>query len=155
MNITKSYPPEKLLPWINHNESLTLKAELMGLEVRVLVLLQQWRSTIFEREIIMFCNNKPWWYGRTLIPKQTFSKRFEIFSTLSTKPLGKILFEDPMIEKIHCKSLTLSVKDLKLNHQQLGLVEKQDMDLLWGRASIFQIDDSPLYLTEVFLPEML
>ena len=147
-------PPGQLTTWLEHPGSLTYKAEQLGYKARVEVLSEKWKLNLFERKIIMKCNGLPVWYACTLIPKQTYSIRAEFFKNLSTTPLGRKLFTDPSIYKLQCNVLQFSQIQMKKLEPLFLEGFIQSLDTFWGRASIFNVDSYPLYLTEIFLPEI-
>lgn len=152
----KIKPPLKLMSWLSHASSLTAKAQEKGHEVKVSVLSQQWCGRLFQRQIVMMSDEQPWWYGQTLIPYQTYQLRSMAFSSLANNPLGTILYRDPSIYLVQRHSIVLCADEFTHSIGKLFLYDELESNqLLWGRASIFNIENQPLYLKEIFLPEML
>ena len=147
-------PPSKLQPWLKETGSLTLKAQRTCEHVEVKVLSEQWHKTLFVRQILMMCNEEPWWYARTIIPKQTFSKRAATLQNLSNRPLGSILFTDPNIQNIQRNIITQLSSEFEQNIVYPKAWRLGKKQWLWGRASSYSIDNTLLYMNEIFLPWM-
>lgn len=139
------------LPWLEHKKSLTAKARSLGYDVNISLINECWQDDLFRREVMINCNNKASWYGRTSIPVNTYRLRENLFNNLSIKAIGNILFNDPTITIKKRRLFKFNTKNLNfLKQAKLNLTET----LLWGRITIFDIEKQPLYLTEVFLPIM-
>ncbi len=108
-------------------------------------------SMALVREVYMLCDGKRWLYGRTVIPEQTLVGKAKQLIELGEVPLGKFLFSDPEITRS-----PFIVTQLESHHDLFKKALSSDMaeDSLWARRSKFFIDNRPLLLTEVFLPEM-
>ena len=78
-------PPEWVIPWINHQDSLTDKLMLMTGDIHLKLLNQEWcrptwwdqyvlhqQETIFQREIIMESRGLSCWYARSIIPLKCY-----------------------------------------------------------------------------------
>ena len=138
-------------PWLEHNNSLTVKAQNLGNTVKVLLISESWQGDMFRREVLIKCNNIACWYGRTSIPINTYMLREKSFKNLSAKAIGSILFNDPNINIKTRRILQFEVENLKfLKQTALEINEAK----LWGRTTVFEVENQPLYLTEVFLPTM-
>ncbi len=146
--------PDPLLPWVQAKGSITQKAVGLGLKAQVSLLNSRWHSEVlYEREIVMLCNDSPWWYARTEIPKSTYIKKAKMWDNLGENSLGCVLFSDPTIERVH-----LSFKQVDKAeplYRQAAIHDNLSGHALWARFSEFDVDGAPLYLTEVFLPSMI
>lgn len=102
------------------------------------------------REIYFMCNNIPWVYARSIIPRKTLHGAQRRIVYLGSRSLGSYLFSmqnsyrDKMeIAKIpdNDRLYTLALK----NHGEKS-------GFLWGRRSLFYIKEKPLLVNEIFLP---
>lgn len=84
------------------------------------------------REILLFGDNIPWLWARTVVPEQTLSGPELNLMNLGTTPLGRYLFNQAELER---------------DYIQVSL-----LDGLWGRRSRLRLSGKPLLLTEIFLP---
>jgi chorismate--pyruvate lyase len=152
-------PPISLVPWLEATDSITLMAKTGCQTVKVHLLKTGWvypsesQTPEYCREILMICDDSPWWYAKTRIPEKTFNKRKQIFLDLGEKSLGCLLFSDKGItrQSLHYYSTNNSEATFQLAKKHVPLKN----ELLWARESIFQISGEPLFLLEVFLPKML
>lgn len=106
----------------------------------------------FVRESWLKCDNNRLVYARTVIPRTTFEKESQELLQLGNKPLGNILFNDNTAYRTNMRYAKIPV-DCSL-HQQATVASKIAGDL-WGRQSLFYINNNPLLITEVFLPTIL
>ena len=132
--------------------------------MRLTLLSERWekqqKHAVFIREILMFCDEKPAWYAQTKIPERTYARRAEKFKHLQGNPLGSLLFSDPQIirEDFFYAYLTKSTQEYKQAMLYYTAYASSTMNLmpsfLWARKSVFRIEGEPLYLMEVFFPEL-
>jgi len=89
-------------------------------------------QNVLHREIIMYGDNTPCWYARTIIPEATYQAEEQTFAELEHKTLGDIIYHHPNITR----------------H-----IEPVEESFLSGRLSRFIINEAhPFYLLEIFLP---
>ena len=87
------------------------------------------------REVILYSDNKPLIYAKSIIPKETITHGLEILGNLKDNPLGDILFSDPNIEKKY----------------MLFAKFKSNKGLFWGRKGIYTVNGYPFSVCEIFL----
>ena len=165
--VTVIQPPAALQPWLYAKGSITQMARQRCADVSLDLLHNDWSSIsqaerqyysmrehrAFLREINMICDGDIWWYARTLIPQVTYDARLVAFDALDDIPIGTILFSDPEI-----KRLDLQVSDLNQEHpirQWAGAALPYYVNRCWIRYSLYHIQGLPLYMHEVFLPQMI
>ena len=51
------------------------------------------------REVILYGNNQPWVYARSVLPHQALNGRLRFLRRLGNKPLGALLFSNPVIKR--------------------------------------------------------
>ena len=87
------------------------------------------------REVILFGNKVPKVYAKSLIPVKTIEKGFSKLGSLGTKPLGDILFEKDIFNKIDVIYSTFS----------------NEINIFWGRKTKYLVKDLPFSVMEIFL----
>jgi chorismate--pyruvate lyase len=105
---------------------------------------------VLVREVILYCDDKPQVFARSLIPLTSLTGQEHQLAHLGTQPLGQVLFNNPSLKRegieFSCFDEKSSVAtlcealNLKITHE------------LWGRRSIFVLENKPLMVAEVFLP---
>ena len=141
--------------WLLEPGSLThrIKRLCSGRNFAVKVLAQKYRNAtlgeskalcinagtrVLVREVNLCCNDEPWLYACTLVPVTTFVGRLRRLKRHGTRSLGAALFADRTMRRgplfITCNSI---------NGQ-----------LMWGRRSLFYLQNQPLLVAEYFLPEL-
>lgn len=110
-------------------------------------------GTALIREVDLVCGGRPWVFARTLIPVTSLVGAARRLAYLRDKPLGAVLFSTPGVRRAH-----MEVADLWPCHRLFrvavqGLAEVPR--LLWGRRSLFLMENRPLLVHEIFLPTLL
>ncbi|MDS4028238.1 MAG: chorismate lyase [Candidatus Contendobacter sp.] len=119
-------------------------------EARVLGLrLNAWAWT---REVHLSCDEQPWVFARTLIPARTLRGRGRRLTQLGARPLGEVLFASPSVRRGPVEIARI-VAGRRL-HQQAFTCLAEPPDVIWGRRSVFHIEDRPLLVCEIFLPDL-
>ena len=109
-------------------------------------------ETAFVREIQLNCQEKPWVFARSVIPQQTYNLRQAEFSSLGLKPLGEVLFSDQTIQRKGIEICRITAESI---FSRLSCDDSLNgIDMLWCRRSVFLIEQHPLLVSEVFLPEL-
>ena len=168
-NLSTLKIPEALSEWIQCTTSITDRAKKYAGHIEIELLNHEWTLKTFEetypyvikteplflREIYMRCDDVPWWYARTLIPKTTYHLRQSRLDALGACPLGDLLYHDPLIVRTPFEYSALSPSTPEYKQALSHLPLCSGIDLLWARRSIFWIEKKPLFLMEVFLPTLL
>ncbi|MEH6453085.1 MAG: chorismate lyase [Psychromonas sp.] len=105
---------------------------------------------VLVREVLLYCDGVPVVFAQTEIPFSTLTDEQAALAEIGTRSLGDVLFRDPSLKRaeIEVAEFTLGSEMHQLC-QQLG----QTADFsLWGRRSVFHINNKPLLVSEVFLP---
>ena len=87
------------------------------------------------REVILFGNENPMVFARTIIPNTTIEKGLQELGKIGNKPLGDILFE----------------KDIFSKEDIVFATFKDEESLFWGRKIKYTVKDQPFSVMEVFL----
>ena len=92
-------------------------------------------NDIRVREVILYANQDPFVFARTIIPTSTIQKGLSDLGKIGNKPLGDILFE----KKIFSKEIVLYSSFKRKNK------------IFWGRISKYTVKGYPFSVMEVFL----
>ncbi len=92
-------------------------------------------SDCLEREVILYGDQQPWVFARTLIPMTTLSGKEQDLVDLGNSPLGYRVFNNK-----NSRRDALEVANLATPQQPL-----------WARRSRLWINDKPMLVAELFL----
>ena len=136
--------PEKVLFWIRDDQSLTQKLKKRYSDFRVEVHKQDEleiynheinqlgnEENFIVREVSLYGDNQPVVFARSVIPKNT---KTDSIMKIGNKPLGEILFTDPNILR----------EPIEITFQ----------NNIWGRRSVFVLNDSRILVSEFFLEKI-
>ncbi len=147
-------PNAQLKNWLLDTGSLTERVqslsdhfslELIGQRTQIphdneLSLLHNNGNTSYQaREILLCGNHQPWVFARSIIPQAFVDREL---SDLGREPLGKRLFNDTRFTRSQFQLCTAQASQFGLNSNQV----------LWGRRSLFTLDNYSMIVAEVFLP---
>ncbi len=105
------------------------------------------------RQVQLLCNDRPWVYGRTVIPLATLTGAQRRLSSLGSRSLGAMLFADSSLKRFE-----VQVAQILPWHDLYGAATfdlPRGPAAVWGRRSVFRTGDKPLLVSEVFLPPVL
>ncbi|MCK5729088.1 MAG: chorismate lyase [Methylococcales bacterium] len=155
--------PKNIASWINEKNSLTQRLRnTHGDAVNVKILFHQWKSPFLSeskhlnlyphrycliREVLLSADEKPLILARTILPKKTITNAQRQLSHLGTRPLGEVIFSDPYL-----KRLAMDISLLKKKHWNESLPISP---AIWGRRTVYAIQNQPLLVSEFFLPDAL
>lgn len=105
------------------------------------------RRLALIREVILFGKGQPWVYARSVIPLGTLTGRLRKLRHLDSRPLGALLFSDPSMSRE-----PVEVACISSSNAQLPPALNEITSALWGRRSVFRLDQKPLLVSEIFLP---
>ena len=119
------------------------------------VLARRTRSRVLVREVILHCGRHAGrvraFRGCAPRPRRT---RGAACARLGNRPLGAALFADPRIERYPLRHAQDRPPSRAAPARCAQLFGKPSA-ALWARRSLFRLHDSPILVTEVFLPEIL
>jgi chorismate--pyruvate lyase len=156
--------PEHLQSWLLDPNSLTARLKTHCHQFRVELLGQKIEycqaheavaaipvgEKVLVREVLLYCDDKPQVFARSLLPMSSLTGTEQALANLGSQSLGQVLFNNPSLERkiieVATFDLTSSV-GLLARHLQLNMTHT-----LWGRRSIFVLENKPLMVAEVFLP---
>ena len=102
----------------------------------------------YVREVMMYVDNEPWIFGRSIIPDDTLNGSGGRLKLLGNKPLGKVLFDDKSTERLFIEVAKIS----KAHYLYPQNVDQDASEYLWARRSLFCFHRLPIMVQEVFLP---
>lgn len=120
------------------------EADLLGIRRGEYVLL---------RQVYLKCAEDSCVYARSVIPLKTLRRKHRRLKYLGKKPLGAYLFADPGLQRSDIEWSRL-IPGSHLHSQasnQTGRIRQP----IWGRRSLFQMDQSPVLVSEFFLPALI
>lgn len=103
----------------------------------------------FIRKSLLRCDDNTLVFARTVIPEKSLVGKNKQLTTLGEKPLGDILFNDKTSSRKHMRYAKIPVNCELHKEASAGL---DITTALWGRQSLFYIEERPLTITEIFLP---
>lgn len=108
------------------------------------------RQMSFIREVYLCCDNQPWVFARTVIPRKTLSGKQKHLAGLGSRPLGAVLFADPHMHRDEFEVARLQPRE-SMYHKAVAVLAKKPA-CIWGRRSVFYLNNKPLLVNEIFLP---
>jgi len=105
-------------------------------------------TPVYSRQVLLLGNGEPWVFARSIMPLSTLTGRLAFLRDIDRQPLGALLFRDPSMTREPVEAAFLSIQRAHLP-DKLSHIEGP----LWGRRSVFRLDQKPLLVSEIFLPE--
>lgn len=105
---------------------------------------------VIVREVLLHHENSMWMLGRTSIPVGLITEKAMVLKTLGSQPIGHYLFAEPNLKRSAFEFARVSAQ-----HQLYQLAAKHDVaeqSVLWARRSQLVFHETPLLLSELFLP---
>lgn len=161
-------PSADLESWLYYEKSLTNKLQIEAGEARLQLLKQEWlrpnwwdkytlnlsTQAVMHREILMSAGQQPCWYARTVIPDFSYQNNPFFFDKLQHQSLGELIFLEPEVKRITLQNYAINKQSLEYYWLPDSIKEKKE--LYWLRFSSFTFkENSPFYLVEILLPELL
>lgn len=155
-------------PWLTDRGSLTARIARRCPGVRVEVVFQGLRrpdrderfvfadggrSSVLVREVFLVCGDARVVFAHTVLNPADRCGPWRSVTKLGNRPLGAALFADPRITRYPLRQRKIGWHhDL---HRRLSAIARDVPPSLWARRSLFRLHNSPILVTEVFLPEIL
>lgn len=102
------------------------------------------------RQVKLLCDNEPWVFARTIIPKSTLTGKQRHLAYLGDKPLGAVLFADSSMKRSEVEIASIVPGQQLFDMATSDLKKKPEK--IWGRRSVFYLSGKPLLVSEIFLP---
>ena len=106
-----------------------------------------------EREVTLDCGSQSVVFAHSVVPPDALKGPWRMLGGLGARPLGAALFADPCIKRYPLRFRQLSARHPLYRRAARLLVVRPPT--LWARRSLFVLANSPLLVTEVFLPAIL
>lgn len=158
--------PADMAAWLFDPGSLTARLiRACPGNFRVQVLSQTWCSPLHNeskrlhmrarqmsliREVYLYCDEQPWVFARTVIPRKTLTGKQKHLANLGSRPLGAVLFADPHMHRDEIEVTCLHPTERLYNKAVAALAQRPPH--IWGRRSVFYLNRKPLLVNEIFLP---
>src|SRR5690606_12036795 len=98
------------------------------------------------REVVLYGKGEPWVFARSVIPLTSLTGSLRHLRKQDVRPLGAFLFSQP-----HLQRSAIAVSCINRHHHYLPVSLEGD-EPLWGRRSVFSLEQKSLLVSEVFLP---
>ncbi len=159
--------PASLAEWLAYPDSLTERLQDKAGHAKLQVLRQQWERAnwwdkqvfhvlegqVMHREIVMYANDEPCWYARTIIPEATYQAGSSFFNRLQKESLGTLIFNETKIKRLSMVHYPISEQSIEYHWLKQWL--SCSALILWVRMSVFSFNnDSPFFLIETLLPAL-
>lgn len=147
--------------WLLDSGSLTARLKTLSHgDFRVEVVAQGWgfanlsearalnidpRLRVLVREVRLIGCGQAWVHARSLIPATTLTGRHRKLAHLGSRPLGEVLFKDRSMQRGAIETAQVP----------MATTEEVAGARTWARRSVFRLDQKPLLVSEVFLPQLL
>jgi len=156
--------PAHLQSWLFDPDSLTARLKTHCHQFRVELLGQQVEpcqaheavvdipagEPVLVREVLLYCDDKPQVFARSLLPIASLTGTEQALADLGSQSLGQVLFNNPSLER-----KMIEIAEFELTSSVAKLADDLQLHTthaLWGRRSIFVVENKPLMVAEVFLP---
>lgn len=167
-SLVNDAPPRRLLSWLEDPDSVTQrmrsvcgdrfrltllgqsKSKPMTSEARSLGLSARQYALI--REVLLCCDDTPWIFARSVLPLAALKGRYRRITQLRDRPLGDLLFSSSDLRRGEAKISPLRTD--RAIHALCADALGHDPGNAWLRRSLFALDESPLLINEVFLPQI-
>ncbi len=104
------------------------------------------------RQVLLLCGERRWVFARTVIPLSTLQGRQRVLGHLGNRSLGAMLFADKSMQRGSLE-VTCLTKGARLFDTATRLLKRKPQ-CIWGRRSVFYVENKPLLVSEFFLPEL-
>jgi chorismate--pyruvate lyase len=156
------------IPWLRERGSLTLRIQLRCGQFSVANVHSQLmnaareetallgvaaRQRVYTREVLLLADSRPVVFAHSVVAPLHLRRTWRVLRTLGNRPLGKVLFSHPLVQRapLHYRTLKADHPLYRRAAAMLGTAPPQ----LYARRSLFTLRGSPLLVTEIFLPDIL
>lgn len=154
-----------LRPWLTDPASLTARIRARCRQFSVAVLAQglarvrrdeasllglRQDELAWLREVVLEADGVPVVYARSMMPRANLQGPWACFTGLGNRPLGAALFANRRIVRQPLHVARLDTRDGR--YHRAASVAPCGEPSLWGRRSVFLLENRPLLVCEIFLP---
>ena len=105
------------------------------------------------REVYLLCGDVPVVFAHSVVHRSDLRRAWRSLIGLGTRPLGAALFANPRVRRQALRFRELHARDELAKRALRGASGRPPA--LWARRSLFTLHNSPILVTEVFLPGIL
>ena len=107
----------------------------------------------WSREVFLHADGQPVVFAHSACAQEHLRGAWSSMSGLGNRSLGSLLFTHPLVirQPLHYKAL----RSHHPLYRSAAAILTDAPDRLWARRSLFYLHDTPLLVTEVFLPQIL
>ncbi|WP_440905822.1 chorismate--pyruvate lyase family protein [Catenovulum sp. SX2] len=147
--------------WLTDESSLTAKLKSYNANFSLTLLGQGWQQSqqssdsYLAREVLLNCSGVAWVYAHTRIPKSSLSAQNQFLTQLENKPLGEAIFQQQGLSRAAiefaeytCEQNVWLFAEARRSNKTSAMPQK-----LFGRRSTFLVNQLPIYVSEIFLPD--
>lgn len=102
------------------------------------------------REVCLDCGGEPVVFAHSVARRRDLRGPWRALARLGARPLGAALFADPRVKRWPLGFRKLAASD-ELHARACAALSARPR-VLWARRSLFTLHNSPILVTEVFLP---
>jgi len=102
------------------------------------------------REVYLHCGRTPVVFAHSVVRRRDLRGPWRALARLGTRPLGAALFADPRVRRQPLRFRKLEARDELHARARARLGARAPA--LWARRSLFILRNSPILVTEIFLP---
>ncbi len=113
-------------------------------------------ATTFVRQVLLMGDaNQALTYGRVVIPLKTYQAHFQDFEKLGSQLIGEtLLYNNPDVLRSGFEYRYFDAHEPLWNYIYRHLPQGTPKQNLWARRSVFSIKESPILISELFLPSL-
>jgi chorismate--pyruvate lyase len=108
---------------------------------------------VLVREVSLRCGNTPVVFAHSIARLRHLRGPWRALSTLGSRPLGAALFDNPRVRRHPMRYRKLASRHAL--HQAASREAGTPLPPLWARRTLYTLRGAPIWVTEVFLPELL
>lgn len=105
------------------------------------------------REVFLCCGRNRVVFAHSVTRPASLRGEWRRLARLGARPLGAALFGDPRVRRHRLRYRKLGPRDVL--HVRACATTGRRLPALWARRSLFTLGNSPILVTEIFLPEIL
>ena len=104
------------------------------------------------RDVLLYCGDTPVVYAHSVLAPGSRGEGWRLMQGMGPRPLGAALFTDPRIRRLMLRQRKLGHGHELYRHASRSV---KPGSAPWARRSLFMVGNSPILVTEVFLPGVL
>lgn len=101
------------------------------------------------REVLLYGSGVPVVFARSVLPESSLIGKNKELLNLGSKPLGEYIFNQPKLTRGPIEIACIPARQF---NQHLNFDYRDEP--AWGRRSLFFLNDKPISVCEVFLPDI-